>query len=397
MNRGWCLACGTLGAFLLLDSGWAQPPPVSGVAQEAGQLLQPWVPFFSPAAPTQGPAPDPLSTAAAGGDEQQVRRLLSAGASPNGTGAGELPLAAAVQRGHTGVARLLLEAGADPNRLPPGPGDPVLHLAVRTRDLALVKLLLERGAAVGAVSQHEDRQNPDHAGDSALHEAAAFGVSRLCEQLVRAGADPNATNRRGLTPLHHAAGGGHVETAACLLDRGAQIDRQNRIGVTPLHWAVRHGQVGTARLLADRGASVNVASQHGSTPLNSAVARRDTEMVKLLLAAGADLGAVGMSGETPLNLARRLGASELVGLLETAAASPRPDEPGAPRTETSGRTAAGPGTSPVTLAGVVVLGVVLTALLLYFLLRRTAAKETSRLQRFVETLRGLGRRLGRHA
>ena len=113
-------------------------------------------------------------------------------------------------------------------------------------------------------------------------------------------------------------------------------------------------------------------------------------MVKLLLAAGADLGAVGMSGETPLNLARRLGASELVGLLETAAASPRPDEPGAPRTETSGRTAAGPGTSPVTLAGVVVLGVVLTALLLYFLLRRTAAKETSRLQRFVETLRGLG-------
>lgn len=120
-------------------------------------------------------------------------------------------------------------------------------------------------------------------------------------------------------------------------------------------------------------------------------------MVKLLLAAGADLGAVGMSGETPLNLARRLGASELVGLLETAAASPRPDEPGAPRTETSGRTAAGPGTSPVTLAGVVVLGVVLTALLLYFLLRRTAAKETSRLQRFVETLRGLGRRLGRHA
>ena len=397
MNRGWCLACGTLGAFLLLDSGWAQPPPVSGVAEEAGQLLQPWVPFFSSAAPTQGPAPDRLSNAAADGDEQEVRRLLSEGASPNGTGAGEPPLVTAVQRGHTGVTRVLLEAGADPNRLPPGTGDPLLHLAVRTRDLALVKLLLEHGAAVGAVSQREDRQNPDHAGDSALHEAAAFGESRLCEQLVRAGADPNAVNRRGLTPLHHAAGAGHVETAACLLDRGAQIDRQNRIGVTPLHWAVRHGQVGTARLLADRGASVNVASQHGSSPLHSAVARRDAEMVKLLLAAGADLGAVGMSGETPLNLARRLGAPELVGLLETAAAAPRPDDAGAPRAEARGGTATGPGNSPATLVGAVVLGVVLTALLLYFLLRRAAVKERSRLQRLLEALRGLHQRFGRHA
>ena len=114
-----------------------------------------------------------------------------------------------------------------------------------------------------------------NSGDTALHFAAASYRSEMAGELINAGAQVRARNRRGTEPLHLAAVGGpnsprwnppaQSATIACLINAGADPNARNKDGTTPLHRAVRTRCAEAVRTLLEHGADPAIRTKHGST------------------------------------------------------------------------------------------------------------------------------------
>jgi ankyrin repeat protein len=120
-----------------------------------------------------------------------------------------------------------------------------------------------------------------YAGDTPLHFAAAAHEPRLVADLLAAGANVRAKNRRGAEPLHYAADGapgsqrwnpkGQREVVGQLLAAGAAPNTDDKSGVAPLHRAVRTRSVAAVEALLEGGADPRRKNKSGSTPLHLAV------------------------------------------------------------------------------------------------------------------------------
>jgi hypothetical protein len=120
-----------------------------------------------------------------------------------------------------------------------------------------------------------------YAGDTALHVAAAAYRVEIANELLARGADVSARNRRGAEPLHYAAdgmpGSSHwnpgeqAATIVCLIRAGADPNSGDNRGVMPLHRAVRTRCAAAVRTLLEHGADPSRKSGTGSTPLRLAV------------------------------------------------------------------------------------------------------------------------------
>ena len=149
-------------------------------------------------------------------------------------------------------------------------------------DAAAVRDLLRDGADANA-SQGD--------GMSALHWAAQNGDADLAEVLIYGGANVAAVTRLGeYTPLHLAARTGRGPVVRVLVESGADVDAPTSTGsVTPLQFAAAAGDVETVTVLLEHGATVNAReSQWGQTPLMFAAAKNRDAAVRALLRAGAD-------------------------------------------------------------------------------------------------------------
>jgi ankyrin repeat protein len=100
-----------------------------------------------------------------------------------------------------------------------------LQLAAFFGHPAAVRLLVDRGADVRAVSANPSRLQ-------ALHSAAAGGHTEIAGLLLAAGADPNARQRGGFTPLMAAAAGGDEPLVDVLIDGGADPTARGDDGKT---------------------------------------------------------------------------------------------------------------------------------------------------------------------
>ena len=118
-------------------------------------------------------------------------------------------------------------------------------------------------------------------GDTALHLAAAALEPDVVAALLRAGADPNALNRRDASALHYACDPRPLgltwnppaqrRVLEQLLDAGARIDQVEKAGAQPLHRAVRARSPEAVRCLLERGADPRARhAKQGSTPLQLA-------------------------------------------------------------------------------------------------------------------------------
>lgn len=119
-----------------------------------------------------------------------------------------------------------------------------------------------------------------YAGDTALHVAAAAHDATLARALVTHGAALDARNRMGAAPLHYAAdaapGSPYWDENAqraiveYLIEAGADPNASDKRGVAPIHRAVRTRNAPAVRALIAGGANPRLANGNGSTPLQLA-------------------------------------------------------------------------------------------------------------------------------
>jgi ankyrin repeat protein len=147
---------------------------------------------------------------------------------------------------------------------------------------ALAAAHLEQGATRQATTDYyfDEIQHYVYGRDTALHVAAAGYRTQLARELVAAGADIEARNRRGAVPLHYAADGtpgspcwnpdAQTATIAFLIESGADPNATDSRGVTPLHRAVRTRCAAAVNALLDGGADPQRKNGNGSPPLSLA-------------------------------------------------------------------------------------------------------------------------------
>ena len=100
-------------------------------------------------------------------------------------------------------------------------------------------------------------------GESALHYVVQRRDVVWVRFLLQKGANPNVTDKNGVTPLQIASQLGFVEGLEALLDGGAHVDVADTTGETPLINAVHRRDVGMAKLLLENGANADRTDNSG--------------------------------------------------------------------------------------------------------------------------------------
>lgn len=138
------------------------------------------------------------------------------------------------------------------------------------------------GASRGGSTAHflENIEHYVYAGDTALHIAAASYQADIAKELVAKGAGLRARNRMGAEPLHYASDGrpgskhwnpaAQAATIDSLLRAGADANAADKRGVTPLHRAIRTRCAAAVRALLAHGADPRLRNGNGSPPLELA-------------------------------------------------------------------------------------------------------------------------------
>jgi ankyrin repeat protein len=169
------------------------------------------------------------------------------------------PVLFAIYHGHRELARLFVERGA---QLSPAElaalgdrraldgdlaayskdGFPLLGLAIFFRHPDLAREMIERGADVNARARNQ-------AGVMPVHAAAAVRDVATMRLLLDRGADVNARQQLSFTPLHEAANNGDEAMVDLLLARGADAQAKSDDGKTPADIAAERGHAKLAERL----------------------------------------------------------------------------------------------------------------------------------------------------
>uniref|UniRef100_A0A0N5C4R1 ANK_REP_REGION domain-containing protein n=1 Tax=Strongyloides papillosus TaxID=174720 RepID=A0A0N5C4R1_STREA len=131
-------------------------------------------------------------------------------------------------------------------RLPP------ICLAVQTRNIEVVNLLLKHGCDVNKLFVYDYRSLM-----TPLIFASTFGEYNIVKSLLEYGADPNITDNSHRSPLIHAIENGHFSICKMLIEYNANVNLPEKNGYTPLHIACKDIKTQTKliNLLVSHGAN----------------------------------------------------------------------------------------------------------------------------------------------
>jgi ankyrin repeat protein len=199
----------------------------------------------------------------AAGDTEKTRLLLDGGSNPNlRSGEGRTALLIAVGRaGSYDAVKLLLEKGADAKaRLPGGPG--ALTLAITARDPELLQLLLDHGVERKPLPLGAPLADCPACFDLLLKLAEPGDLSGALYGAVRSGdlarikmlldkgvpSAPNLLVSVALSPAEIP-----VDTIRTLISRGADANAKTPAGLTMMDFAQRQGNVTLVKALSEAG------------------------------------------------------------------------------------------------------------------------------------------------
>ena len=135
--------------------------------------------------------------------------------------------------------------------------------------------------------------------DPGFYETA---TPQSVQELIDAGADPNAADDVGKSPLHWVAKA-TPETIAVLLEAGAEVNARDYLDRMPFHFISAASTPENVVLLLEAGAKVNAKTANDWTPLHGVAKFGIPENIIILLDAGADASARTEMGETVLEFA----------------------------------------------------------------------------------------------
>lgn len=261
----------------------------------------------------------PLDSAAFWGHAQALEILLNKGASTKAKRGQYPPLYWAASMGRRRSALKLIVAGADVRTSLPD-GRTALHAAAEKGLLDVVRELIRHGAQANATDQtgHTPLLNAlEHGRDDLacfliesnadvvgredwhiLHTAARHACAHAVKAMVSRGVSVNATDEEGATPMHEAAARDQIRIMATLTAAGAKINARDGSGRTPLHYA----GADAAKWLIRAGADIEVRDKDGRTPLHSMSLGIDAPTLAILLRHGADINAIDNQGRTALHI-----------------------------------------------------------------------------------------------
>ena len=266
------------------------------------------------------------------GDILTVQSLLETGhdvcsteAHPESLRIGAIHLA--VQFGHKDVVKTLFLHGASLEDRTTSIGYRPLHIAVKSRNLPMVKLLLRCGAHVSA---------ENHYGEQPIHLAARYGSAKLLTTLLKAGAELESPDVKGRQPLYCASASvNRPQIIEFLASKGCDINAR-RIGAAgdrPFDVACRRGHLDNVWALVRLGAKPSSGYRYNISPTFKSLLKRRADTItgspsshiklhwlvfvnsleignikaitKLLKSQGADVNAMDDNGDAALHLIAR--------------------------------------------------------------------------------------------
>lgn len=168
----------------------------------------------------------------------------------------------AVEAGNQSMCRELLSAQtAEQLKAAAANGDTALHLAVRRKDIDMVRILVDYGTSV-------DIRNGE--GQTPLHIAAAEGDEVLVKYFYGVRASASITDNQDRTPMHLAAENGHANIIELLADKfKASIFERTKDGSTLMHIASLHGHADCATMLFKKGVYLHMPNKVGPLELQT--------------------------------------------------------------------------------------------------------------------------------
>lgn len=265
-----------------------------------------------------------LIAAACAGNLEEIRKLLSAGVSPNAiTSVGSTALMAAVTAGQLEVTKALLAGGANPNVASPG-GVTALFLA---GDPKIVELLKSAGAS-GDLNLYESPADISRlAGYRGELSGLAVKSSKLEKELIEKLVE--FVKSRGANEAGIARFQGYLDGLSFLdiaelvrnpVKLNAKIDEIVH-GIQALLRAAKEGQLETVQALLAAKVEPNAQDSNGYTALMLSSFAGHQDVVKALLVANAKWDIENKLGDTALRLADLAEHAEIVGLLKSAGAT----------------------------------------------------------------------------
>jgi len=250
------------------------------------------------------------------------------------------PLHGAAIYGHSEVCEILLKAGANVLAIDEQTGSNVLHAAVGSGKVEVVRLFLSHRQLIDARNK---------AGFTPLLYAAQSGHKEICDLLLKSGANPQAIiesslnnalhlaalsgksatvecfakyrelreakNKNHKTPLLEAASDGHREACEILLKAGDNPLTVDNLGHNCLHLAAGYGKKEVVELLSKDKKLLDTVNNEGSTALSLAAMAGHQEVCAVLLREGANPFLLNKFGKNSLHTAALKGKLEVVKLL----------------------------------------------------------------------------------